>query len=151
MNETLVALAVKTNLLNAKQSDNTLDYDNPDISGENEKQDAQYTYKNSKGYHPGIAFIGRIPVHIENLNGNTPARYEQRETLQRCFDNLPKYHIKIKYFRGDAASYQKGVIEVSEKEAQYFYIKMMDFEDIRERCGQINNWENVEINYEKKK
>ncbi len=148
MNETLVALAVKTNQLSAEQSENTLDYDNVII--EHDKQDAQYTYKKSKGYHPGIAFIGRLPVHIENHNGNTPARYEQAETLQRCFDNLHKYHIKIKNFRADSASYQKGVIELAEKEARYFYIRMMDFEDIREHCGQINNWDSVEINYEKK-
>ena len=148
MNETLVALAVKTNQLSAEQSENILDYDN--VITENEKQDAQYTYKNNKGYHPGMAFIGRIPVHIENHNGNTPARYEQRETLQRCFANLHKHHIKIKYFRADVASYQKGVIEEAEINADYFLIRMMDFEDIRESCGKINNWKSEEINYENK-
>ena len=148
MNQTLVGLAVRTNQLSVYKTENTLDYDN--VITEHEKQDALYTYKNSKGYHPGIAFIGRIPVHIENRNGNTPARYEQKETLQRCFDNLDEQHITIKHFRADAASYQKEVIELAEKRAQYFYIRMMDFEDIRECCGQINNWQSVEINYEKK-
>jgi len=148
MNETLVSLAVKTKQLSAENTGYTLDYDN--VITENEKQDAQYTYKHSKGYHPGIAFIGRLPVHIENHNGNTPARYEQTETLQRCFDNLQKQNIKIKNFRADAASYQKGVIELAEKCAEYFYIRMMDFEDIRECCGQINDWKSTEINYEKK-
>jgi hypothetical protein len=109
MNETLVALAVKTNQLSAQGKEYTLDYDNVII--EHDKQDAQYTYKHSKGYQPGMAFIGRIPVHIENRNGNTPARFEQNETLQRCFDNLHKQNLKIKHFRADAASYQKEVIE----------------------------------------
>ena len=148
MNETLVALAIKTKQLDAQQTENTLDYDN--VITENEKQDAQYTYKHSKGYHPGIAFIGRIPVHIENRNGNTPACFEQKEILQRCFDNLHKHNIRIKHFRADAASYQKAVVELAEKNADYFYIRMMDFEDIRECCGQIENWQSVEINYEKK-
>ena len=148
MNETLVVLAVETNQLNTERKEYTLDYDNVII--ENDKQDAQYTYKHSKGYQPGIAFIGRIPVHIENRNGNTPARYEQKETLQRCFDNLAKHHIKIKNFRADAASYQKEVIDLAEKNVQCFYIRMMDFEDIREYCGQINNWLTAEINYENK-
>lgn len=148
MNETLVALAVKTKQLSVEHTEYTLDYDN--VITENEKQDAQYTYKHSKGYHPGIAFIGRLPVHIENHNGNTPARYEQTETLQRCFDNLQKQNIKIKNFRADCASYQKGVIELAEKSVEYFYIRMMDFEDIRECCGQITDWQIVEINYEKK-
>jgi hypothetical protein len=148
MNETLVALAVKTKQLSKKQSEYTLDFDN--VITENDKQDAEYTYKKNKGYHPAMAFIGRIPVHIENRNGNTPARYEQKETLQRCFDNLAKHHIKIKHFRADAASYQKEVIELAENSAENFYIRMMDFEDIRECCGEINTWDCVEINYEQK-
>ena len=148
MNETLVALAVKTNQLNEGEKGLTLDYDNVII--ENNKQDAQYTYKHSKGYHPGIAFIGRIPVHIENRNGNTPARFEQKETLGRCFENLHKHNIKIKHFRADSASYQKEVISLAERNVEYFYIRMMDFEDIRECCGQIDKWDTVEINHENK-
>ena len=148
MNETLLTLAVKTNQLSSEQKENTLDFDN--VITENEKQDAEYTYKRSKGYHPNMAFIGRIPVHIENRNGNTPAKYQQTETLERCFGNLKKHNVKIKNFRADAASYQKEVIEVAESNAEYFYIRMMDFEDIRERCGEISNWQTIEINYEKK-
>lgn len=148
MNETLVALAVKTKQLRTEYADYTLDYDNVII--ENDKQDAEYTYKHSKGYQPGFAFIGRIAVHIENRNGNTPASYQQKETLQRCFDNLGKQNIKIKNFRADSASYQKEVVELAEKNAEFFYIRMLDFGDIRERCGEINDWKMVEINYENK-
>ena len=145
MNRTLVALAVETKQLKAGQ-EYTLDYDN--VITENDKQDAQYTYKHSKGYHPGIGFIGRIPVHIENRNGNTPARYQQKETLQRCFAHLAQHHIRIKNFRADAASYQKEVIELAESNADFLYVRMMDFDDIREQCGQIKDWQRVEINYE---
>ena len=148
MNDGLVHLAVKTGQLSLTGTDYTLDYDNVII--ENDKQDAVMTYKHSKGYHPGMAFIGRIPVHIENRNGNTPARFEQKETLQRCFDNLRKHNIRIKHFRGDAASYQKEVLELTEKNVEHFYIRMMNFEDIRLYCGQIRNWQSVEINYENK-
>lgn len=148
MNETLVALAVKTNQLNALYTDYTMDFDN--MITENEKQDALYTYKHCKGYHPGLAFIGRVPVHIENRNGNTPARFQQKETLQRCFANLKKHNIKIKNFRGDSASYQEYVIEEAEINADYFYIRMLDFAGIRQLCAAISNWKNVEINYEVK-
>ncbi len=65
-----------------------------------------------KGYHPNFAFIRRLPVHIENHNGNTPAKYAQAETLKRCFDNLNKHQIKIEHFRADSASFQKEVIEL---------------------------------------
>lgn len=148
MNETLVALAVKTNQLNILYTDYIVDFDN--VITENEKQDAEYTFKHCKGYHPGIAFIGRIPVHIENRNGNTPARYQQKEALERLFANLNKQSIKIKYFRGDSASYQKDVIAFLELNVENFYIRMLDFEDIRQRCGEIKKWDNVEINYEAK-
>ncbi len=147
MNKTLVALAVQTKQLIPQHTDYTLDYDNVII--ENDKQDAQYTYKHSKGYQPGLAFIGRIPVHMENRNGNTPARFEQKETMQRCFDNLHQQNIRIKNFRADSASYQKEVIELAEKNAQYFYIRMVNFGDVRACCGQVRNWQTVEINYEK--
>jgi hypothetical protein len=148
MNETLVALAVKTKQLSVAYTDYTLDYDNVII--ENDKQDAQNTYQHSKGYQPGFAFVGRIPVHIENRNGNTPARYQQKETLERCFDNLSKHQIKIKNFRADAASYQEDVIALAEENTEHFYIRMLDFEGIRERCGEIDDWQTIEINYEKK-
>ena len=148
MNESLVSLAVKTSRLSSEQKENTLDFDN--VITENEKQDAEYTYKHNKGYHPCMAFIGRIPVHIENRNGNTPARYGQKEALKRCFGNLKKQNIKIKNFRADAASYQEDVIGQAEINAEFFYIRMMDFEDIRECCGKISNWKTVEINHEKK-
>jgi len=113
---------------------------------QNDKQDAKLSYKKTKGYHPNIAFIGRIPVHIENHNGNTPARFEQKETLERCFSNLQKQNITIEHFRGDSASYQADVIEEVEKHVKNFYIRMMDFEDIRQECSKINQWKTVRVN-----
>lgn len=132
-NETLVAPAIKTKQLKPDTVGYTMDFDNVVI--ENEKQDVKLSYKMVKGYHPNIAFIDRIPMHIENHNGNIPARYEQAETLDRCFDNLDKHHIKIEHFRADAASYQKNVFDLVAKRAKYFYIRMRDFENIRVQCG----------------
>jgi hypothetical protein len=147
-NEILVALAVKTKQLKPDTVGYTMDFDNVVI--ENQKQDAKLSYKMVKGYHPNIAFIGRLPIHIENHNGNTPAKYGQKETLERCFDNLDKHGIKIEHFRADAASYQKEVFELVTKRAKNFYIRMMDFEDIRVQCGKITDWKKVKINYQDK-
>src|ERR1700722_5841544 len=123
MNETLVALALKTGQLKTGSNEYTLDFDNV-VMG-NDKQDARYTYKKGvKGYHPNLAFIGRIPVHIENRNGNTPASYEQKETLERCFGNMKKAGVHITNFRADSASYQKAVIELAQKHADHFYIRL---------------------------
>ena len=143
-NETLVALGVKTKQLKKTTRGYTMDFDN--VVVENEKQDAKMSYKKIKGYHPNIAFIGRLPIHIENHNSNTPARFEQKQTLERCFDNLDKHEIKIEHFRADSASYQKEVFELVEKRAKYFYIRMMDFDDIRLECASIIHWQSVEIN-----
>jgi len=147
-NETLIALAVKTKQLKVGKGGYTLDFDNVVI--ENQKQDAKLSYKMVKGYHPNIAFIGRIPVHIENHNGNTPARFEQKETMERCFNNLDKHGIKIEHFRADSASYQKDVFDLAAKRAKYIYIRMMDFEDIRVECAKIKDWATVKINYQTK-
>ncbi len=145
-NEVLIGLALKTKQLNVGEQDNILDFDNVVI--ENGKQDAKLSYKMVKGYHPNIAFIGRIPVHIENHNGNTPARFEQFQTLERCFNNLEKQNIKIEHFRADSASYQMDVINAMETWVKFFYIRMMDFEDIRQACAEIKAWKIVRINNE---
>ena len=117
---------------------------------ENEKQDAKKSYKNTNGYHPNFSFIGRLPVHIENHNGNTPAKYKQLETLKRCFKNLKDNDIKIEHFRGDSASYQKEVLEFLSENAQYFYIRNISSQNFISRCGKIKDWKTIYINNEKK-
>ncbi len=146
MNETLVGLAVKTGMLQTLSDSHgyILDFDNVVI--EHDKQDAKTSYKNTKAYHPNFAFVGRIPVHIENHNGNTPAKYKQDETLQRCFANLKKEGINIASFRGDSASYQKKVIDVVESNTTTFYVRLTDCENFRESCGAKKEWKRVLIN-----
>lgn len=148
LNKSLVSICVQTKQLQSNNKTYTLDFDNVVVA--TEKQDAKMSYKMLKGYHPNIAFIGRLPVHLENHNGNTPAKYAQEETLKRCFDNLDSNGIKIANFRADSASYQKEVIELVSQRATYFYVRITDFAGIREQCGKIQTWESVEINHEKK-
>jgi len=144
MNETLVGLAVKTGQLKTGHQGYVLDFDN--VVVENEKQDAVRSYKKTKGYHPNLAFIGRIPVHIENHNGNTPAKYGQKETLERCFDNLGRAGIRLGAFRADSASYQKEVIALAQQHADSFYIRIIDCEKLRKQCGAVKQWNKVTIN-----
>jgi Transposase DDE domain group 1 len=148
LNKNLISLAIETQQLNKENKAYVLDFDNVVVA--TEKQDAKMSYKGIKGYHPNISFVGRIPVHIENHNGNTPARYAQAETLKRCFENLEEQHISIAHFRADSASYQKEVINVVSKKATHFYVRIIDFADIREYCAGIQNWETIEINHQQK-
>lgn len=145
MNATLIALALKTGQLKTVSNEYTLDFDNV-VMG-NDKQDARYTYKKGvKGYHPSLAFIGRLPVHIENRNGNTPASYEQKHTLERCFDNMKKEGIHITNFRADSASYQKEVIDLAKIHVDHFYIRLDDCAGVRKQCGLVKEWKKVLIN-----
>ena len=145
MNETLISLALKLGQLKTGDNGYTLDFDN--VVMENDKQDARFTYKKGvKGYHPNLAFIGRIPVHIENHNGNTPATYEQKETLGRCFENMKKAGVHISNFRADSASYQKEVITLAVKHADRFYIRLDDCAGVRKQCGLVKEWKKVLIN-----
>jgi hypothetical protein len=146
-NKALIGLCVKTAQLDITKK-HILDFDN--VVLENEKQDAKKSYKKTKAYHPNFAFIGRLPVHIENHNGNTPAKYKQLETLERCFKNLKDNNIEVEHFRGDSASYQKEVIEFIGENAQYFYIRNMSSQNFTSRCGKVRDWKTVFINNEKK-
>jgi len=124
MSELLVDLGLKTGQVDKSAKNYILDFDNVVIA--NEKQDAKKSYKKIKGCHPNFAFIGRVPVHIENRNGNTPAKYKQKEALERCFANLASEGIAIEHFRGDSTSHQKKVIDFVSKKATYFYILIID-------------------------
>ena len=148
LNKTLVALCVKTNQLSKTDDNLIFDFDNVVI--ENDKQDSKKSYKNTNAYHPSLGFIERLLVHIENHNGNTPAKYRQDKTLKSCFDNLDAHQIKITHFRADSASYQQKVLELVDQRATYFYIRNSNSAGFFAHCGKIENWETVEINYEKK-
>lgn len=145
MNKTLVGLALKSGMLKKGDNNYILDYDNVII--EHNKRDARTTYKKTRGYHPAFAFVGRIPVHIENRNGNTSARYEQAKTLERCFKNFKDAGIHISAFRADAASYQKEVIDLVCKHTDAFYIRLHDCLELRNQCGQAERWKKVVINH----
>lgn len=147
-NEGLIAMALLTNELSANQA-YVLDFDNIVIP--TEKQDAKRSYKKVNAYHPSFATIGRIPVHLENRNGNTPARYGQTETLTRCFDNLKKQGIKISHFRADSASYQADVINLAEKNVDFFYIRNISSAKFTALCeSESLEWKSTRINDEYK-
>lgn len=146
LNKSLVNLCVFTGELKSGKQGYVLDYDN--VVVENEKQDAKKSYKTTYGYHPGFAFIGKLPVHIENRNGNTPAKYGQETVLKNCFTNLENKGISIEHYRGDSASYQKAVINLLENRC-CFYIRNSNSLSFSVACsGADVVWEKAEINYQ---
>ena len=148
MNALLPTLALKTGQLKTGDQGYTIDFDHMVV--DNEKQDARMSYKMVNGYHPCMAAIGRIPVFIQNHNGNTPARHQQKQTLELCFDALRNEGIEIENFRADSASYQADVIELVDANCKYFYIRMLEFKSILSSYGELDesSWKTVSIGNE---
>jgi Transposase DDE domain group 1 len=138
MNRLLVGLALKTGHLQPRGAACTLDFDN--TISENEKQDSKYTYKKMTGYHPGIATINKVAVHLENRNGNTPASYGQPELLGRCLTNLLSAGIGIGRFRADSASYNAAVIDLAESFLIQFFIRAKSSGSLNAACAEGKDW-----------
>ena len=145
LNRLLVKTSVKTKQLVQRKSYN-LDYDN--VIRENEKYDSKRTYKQTKGYQPGVAFIGKLPVYVEGRNGNSPAKYKMVETLTNVFSLLEEENIYIENFRSDSAAYQKSVINLLQQRCKYFFIRVMDCQELLMQVRNVKEWTKVEINYE---
>ncbi|MCW3070737.1 MAG: hypothetical protein JWO44_627 [Bacteroidetes bacterium] len=120
LNSLMVDIAVKLGQVNCNAS-NVLDYDNVVVKCR--KYDAKRTYKKYDGYAPGVAFIGKIPVYVENRNGNSNAKYRICDTVKRCFELLKTKKIKIKRFRSDNAAYSKEMLAYLDSENVEFFIR----------------------------
>ncbi len=144
LNEILLKGSVKTGLLD-NRTGYTLDYDNQVIA--TEKYDAQKTYKKCDGYQPGVASIGKLIVYVEGRNGNSQAKYQQAETLQRTFSLLEAQCVRIKRFRADSASYQKNVIDLATQKSQYFYIRAIRCADREQQISRLRAeaWQKVRL------
>lgn len=121
------------------------DYDNQVIS--TCKYDAKYTYKQTRGYLPGVACIGDKIVYIENRDGNANVKFEQAATLSRAYGVLQEHGISISRSRMDAGSYSKDIIKVVARNSKLFYIRANKCAELFEQILQIENWQTVEINY----
>ena len=82
MNCLLIKALLATGQLKSGQ-EYDFDFDHQFI--ETEKHDAKPTYKKFLGYSPGVAVINDMIVGIENRDGNTNVRFNQKETLARIF------------------------------------------------------------------
>ncbi len=144
LNGLLLSATVKTGLLD-KHTGYTLDYDNQVIA--TEKYDAKKTYKKCEGYQPGVASIGKLIVYVEGRNGNSQAKYQQTQTLQRTFSLLDTQGVNIKRFRADSASYQKDVIDLVTHKGRYFYIRAMRCADMEQQISRVpvKAWQKVRL------
>jgi len=134
LNSLMLDVAVKLKVIKTT----TLDYDNTVIYAK--KRDCAYTYKMDKGYQPGIAFLGKVPVYIEGRNGNSNAHWDMVNTLKRALDLLTEKGIRITKFRSDSAAHQYGVINLMEDRGIKFYIRLAKNQGFAKKVAKITNW-----------
>ena len=144
LNRLNIKSLVLTNQLEASKSYD-FDYDNQVLP--NKKYDAKKTYKNNKGYVPGVATIDDKIVYLENRDGNANVKFEQASTLSRAYELLLSENISVNRSRMDAGSYSKEIIDVVDKYSKLFYIRANKSMGLFEQIRGISDWQTVEINF----
>lgn len=125
-----------------------LDFDHQFIPAH--KYDAKYSYKQDYGYFPGWASIGGIIVGGENRDGNTNVKFHQEDTLRRIMDRIKsELGVVIERFRADCGSYSKEIVRTVEERCNTFYIRASNCASRYEDFRQHEEWNTVEIGYEK--
>lgn len=145
-NHLLPSLCVALGLIPQNTAGLTLDFDH--VINENEKWDSKKTYKHTNGYNPCFANIGECTVYFENKNGNSPAKFRQKESFTNCFKGLNDNDVSVSYVRADSASYQKEVINIIEENQAIFYIRNVSSQSFRDVCMAHQTWKKTTYNNE---
>lgn len=144
LNTFLIRSAIKFNQLNPNSKDLVYDFDHQFIPAE--KYDATYSYKNKKGYFPGVATISNIPVYIEGRNGNCNVKTAQLSTHKRALSALKQEGVKPKTARMDSGSYIKEVTDYFHSEDINFFIRANSSENLLIQAVDAENWRACTIN-----
>jgi hypothetical protein len=141
LNSLMLNLIIKLRMLK-KDTEYTLDYDNTIIDCE--KCDSESTYLKTKGYQPGICFINKMPVYIENRNGNSSAQYKIKDTIERGFNLLGNKGISVYKFRSDSAACSKKVFSYLDEHPDIeYYIKFHKHRNTPIIASLVKNWEEL--------
>ena len=143
MNCLLIKALLATGQLKSGQ-EYDFDFDHQFI--ETEKYDAKPTYKKFLGYSPGVAVINDMIVGIENRDGNTNVRFNQKETLERIFKRLEASEIYISRARMDCGSCSEEIVDMVEAHCRHFYIRANRCSSFYDSMFALTGWKTVEIN-----
>jgi len=119
-NKLLPSLSLRGGTLNTKDQ-YTLDYDGHIV--ENTKADNARNYKMTESYYPVVCSINKLPVYMENRNGNTPEGYGQLRVITSAIEQCTINGIQVRKFRADACCYEKSTIEYLEQKQLQYYIR----------------------------
>lgn len=146
MNGFLVDSAIEFHQLNPKDKNLVYDFDHQFIPAD--KYDAEYSYKNKKGYFPGVATISNIPVYIEGRNGNCNVKTAQLSTHKRALETLANRGVRPCYARMDCGSYIKDVTDHFHKDGILFSIRALNSETLLTTAADTDNWKACTINFQ---
>ncbi len=143
-NSLLTKICGQTGLLKQREK-YTMDYDGHII--ENNKLDNAFTYKKSEGYYPVVCSINKLPVYLQNRNGNTPESYNQKSCIATALEQCLAKKITVNKFRADACCYEKNTIEYLEKNSITYYIRAEQNENLRIALEDETEWQPVLLNH----
>lgn len=147
MNNFLIDSAIEFKQLNSRDTDLVYDFDHQFIPAE--KYDAEYSYKNKKGYFPGVATISNTPVYIEGRNGNCNVKTSQLSTHKRALSSLAAKGVKPRFARMDCGSYIKEVTDYLQDKGILFSIRAKKSEALLTKAADTDNWKSCSINNQK--
>lgn len=119
-NTLMVAMNLKGGTLTTTDG-YTMDYDGHIV--ENTKKDAKCNYKHSYSYYPVVCSINKLPVWMQNRNGNTPESYSQLTIIANAMTTCNQAGVQVKKFRADACCYEENTIVYLEKEEVTYYVR----------------------------
>lgn len=143
LNSMLVKTALHLGVLKSERTDYCLDFDHQFIP--TEKYDTTYSYKQSRGYFPGVASIENTPVYLENRNGNCSVKFQQLDTIKCIVSLVADHGIKPAYARMDCGSYIKDVCHYLHQEKITFYIRAEQSEQLLFNASLSDDWKKIEI------
>lgn len=130
-----------------KQTSYLMDYDGHIV--ENSKKDSAYTYKRTEGYYPVVCSINKLPVYMQNRNGNTPESYGQLGIIKNALEQCEENGIKVNAFRSDACCYERATIEYLEEKDMTYYIRIEQSRRLVDALDDESEWESVMLNNKK--
>lgn len=121
-----------------------LDYDTTDIETKHKHSRRYYKGNGKKAYCPAVAMINKMPVYIENRNGDSNASFKLTQTIDSILNLLSKKGIIVDVIRIDAAGFSKEFTEfVNAKGLKY--VTRAKYTTVKNEKEFIRNWTETTI------
>lgn len=142
-NELLIDTAIKLGRLKVGVP-YILDYDTTDIKNKIKHSRKYYAGKGKRAYCPGVSMINKIPVYVENRNGDSNPSFNLVSIIERTLELLRRKGIIIKMVRIDSAAYSNEFTNFINSK-RLLYVTRARFIAVKKEKEFIRNWAEVTI------